>query len=91
MIATLMANRGELIRSTAGPRCPLDRTADIELIYTSRLPRDMQTLMRVHYLDRDLPDDYKWRTVGVGERQYYRRLDTLHAAIAEILLQRKAA
>ena len=91
VIGRLMDGKGELVRSTAGARCPWDRTADIELIYTRRLPHDLQTVMRLHYTNDDLPPSMKWSACRCSRAQFYRRLDLLHAVIAEILLGRKAA
>lgn len=91
MLGVFAENQGVLIRSTSGARCPLDRIADIELIYTARLPAEMRKLMRLHYVEQNLPDDYKWRAVKCSRAQYYRRLDLLHAVIAELLIGRRAA
>lgn len=91
LIARLMDSKGELIRSSAGARCPWDRTADIELIYTRHLPYDLQAVMRLHYTNDDLPPSMKWSACRCSRAQFYRRLDLLHAVIAEILLGRKAA
>lgn len=91
MLGRLAENGGMLIRSTAGARCPLDRIADIELIYTTHLPADMCRLMRLHYVEQNMPDDYKWRAVKCSRAQFYRRLDLLHASIAELLVNRHAA
>lgn len=91
LIAKLMDSKGELIRSSAGARCPWDRTADIELIYTKHLPLDLQTVMRLHYTNDDLSDSMKWSACRCSRAQFYRRLNLLHAVIAEILLGRKAA
>ncbi|MBI7132015.1 hypothetical protein MRQ32_028865 [Pseudomonas aeruginosa] len=90
VIAMLMATRGNLTRSTAGARCPLDRTADIELIVNKHLPPPIERVVRLHYTDYDMSDPMKWAACGCGKRQYYRRLDLAHAAIAEILLRRAA-
>lgn len=91
VIGRLIDSKGELVRSSAGARCPWDRTADIELIYTRHLPHDLQTLMRLHYTNDDLPHSMKWSACRCSRAQYYRRLDLLHAAIAELLLMRRAA
>ncbi|MGV6473490.1 PA0613 family protein [Azotobacter vinelandii] len=91
MLGAFAENRGVLIRSTAGARCPLDRIADIELIYTTHLSADLRRLMRLHYVEQNLPDDYRWRAAKCSRAQYYRRLDLLHAAIAELLVNRRAA
>ncbi|MCS7884254.1 hypothetical protein N0345_31090, partial [Pseudomonas aeruginosa] len=47
VIAMLMATRGNLTRSTAGARCPLDRTADIELIVNKHLPPPIERVVRL--------------------------------------------
>lgn len=91
MIATLMATKGELIRTTRSSTCHWDLTADIELIVNKHLPPDMEHLVRVHYTDYDSPDSMKWASCRLGRTQYYQRLNILHAAIAELLLGRRAA
>ncbi|MCS7884246.1 hypothetical protein N0345_31050, partial [Pseudomonas aeruginosa] len=68
----------------------LDRTADIELIVNKHLPPPIERVVRLHYTDYDMSDPMKWAACGCGKRQYYRRLDLAHAAIAEILLRRAA-
>ncbi|WP_400636992.1 hypothetical protein [Pseudomonas aeruginosa] len=90
VIARLIDTRGSLIRSTNRGYCPWDRTADIELIVNKRLPDDLAHVVRLHYLDRDMCDSLRWEAAGCGQRQFYRRLDLAHAAIAEILMRRAA-
>lgn len=91
MIAALMATKGELIRSSRRGSCPWDRTADIELIVNKHLPPDLEHLVRVHYTDYDSPDSMKWESCRCSRPQYYRRLNLAHAAIAELLISRRAA
>ncbi|MCY1546381.1 hypothetical protein D9M68_823760 [compost metagenome] len=91
MIAILMATKGEIIRSSRGPTCYWSRTADIELIVNKHLPPDMEHLVRVHYTDYDSPDSRKWESCRCSRPQYYRRLNIAHAAIAELLISRRAA
>ncbi len=51
----------------------------------------VERVVRLHYTDYDMSDPMKWEACGCGKTQYYQRLHLAHAAIAEILLRRRAA
>lgn len=92
-LAVLIANRGEIIRGSArGTSCPLDNLADIDLLYSKYLRKDMRKLMRLYYIEaQELSLQQQAEAIGISVRTFYRRLDLLHAVIAEHIYKRRAA
>lgn len=90
IIATLMATRGDLTRSTRGPRVLLDRAAEIELIVNKYLPFKEHQVVIEHYTNYDSLDAQKWAACGCSRPQFYRRLHTAHELIESQLVRRAA-
>ncbi|AYF88636.1 hypothetical protein D6Z43_16320 [Pseudomonas sp. DY-1] len=91
MIATLIANKGELIRCTRGSRVLLDRAAEIELIVNKHLPVKEHQVVIEHYTNYDSRECQKWEACGCSRPQYYRRLHDAHVSIEDQLIRRRAA
>lgn len=85
-LSHLIDNRGELIRSTAILTGGL--SVDIELLMNKRLPADLKRLAHIRYVEEIHPP---WLELGISRRTYFRRVSLLHAAIKELMMQRRAA
>lgn len=90
-LARLIATKGMMIARTGGGLDLSSMSADIELIVNKHLPPPLERIAWVHYTDHDSPNSMKWERCGCSRPQYYRRLDLLHAGIAELLVQRRRA
>jgi hypothetical protein len=90
IIATLMATKGELTRSTRGPRVLLDRAAEVELIVNNCLPLKEHQVVIEHYTNYDSLDAQKWAACGCSRPQFYRRLHSAHELIESQLVRRAA-
>lgn len=90
IIATLMATKGELSRSTRGARVLLDRAAEIELIVNKYLPLKERQVVIEHYTNYDSLDAQKWSACGCGRTQFYERLHRAHELIIDQLIRRAA-
>lgn len=90
IIATLMATKGELSRSTRGSRVLLDRAAEIELIVNKHLPLKEHQVVIEHYTNYDSLDSQKWSACGCGRTQFYERLHSAHELIEAQLMRRAA-
>lgn len=91
IIATLMATRGELSRSTRGSRVLLDRAAEIEVIVQKHLPFKEKQAVIEHYTNADALDSQKWSACGCGRTQFYERLHRAHVQIELQLISRRRA
>lgn len=91
MLATLMACRGELIRSTRGSRVLLDESAEIELIVNKLLPDKERQVVIERYTNQDSLERQCWDACGCSEAQFYRRLHKAHLLIEGHLINRKRA
>ncbi|MCP1647272.1 PA0613 family protein [Pseudomonas nitroreducens] len=91
MLATLIACRGELIRSTRGSRVLLDESAEIELIVNKLLPDKERQVVIERYTNYDSLDRQRWEACGCGRDQFYRRLHKAHLLIEGHLIHRKRA
>ncbi|WP_330114906.1 hypothetical protein SA496_01165 [Pseudomonas sp. JS3066] len=91
VIATLMATKGELIRSTRGSRVLLDEAAEIELIVNKHLPFKEKQVVVEHYTNYDSREAQKWEACGCGRTRYYERLHQAHESIEAQLMKRRAA
>lgn len=89
-IARAMQTRGEFLSSGGSKgKLPHDPCADIELIYSQHLMPDLRKLLRLHYIHADtMPLDMRCSALKISETTYYRRLNTLHAGILELLRAR---
>lgn len=90
-LATLMACKGDLVRSTARSRVLLDESAEIELIVNKLLPFDEHQVVIEHYTNYDSLEHQRYQACGCGRAQFYRRLHRAHESIAAHLMRRKRA
>lgn len=90
-LATLIACKGELIRSTAGSRVLLDRSAEIELIVNKYLPFEEHQVVIEHYTNYDSLEHQRYEACGCSRAQFYRRLHKAHESIRDHLINRKRA
>lgn len=90
IIATLMATKGELTRSTRGPRVLLDRAAEVELIVNNCLPLKEHQVVIEHYTNYDSLDAQKWAACGCSRATFYERLHRAHGLIESQLVRRAA-
>lgn len=88
-LATLIACKGELIRSTAGSRVLLRESAEIELIVNKLLPFKERQVVIEHYTNYDSLEHQRYEACGCGRTQFYARLHKAHESIRDNLIQRR--
>lgn len=91
MLATLIACRGELIRSTRGSRVLLDESAEIELIVNKLLPDKERQVVIERYTNYDSLERQRWEACGCSKARFYIRLHRAHLLIEGHLINRKRA